>query len=339
MPSLIPASVRATLRASKSSNCRNPALFRSVRLNPAQHGCLVRRTFRASPRFAENTSAAETPLPSTIRHIKTIYRGRKEDARIQQSRAGRKTAYGKEPSKQDVRHPSAAKNQRDDRAAAGKGVDAVVLRRYARQEAKRIAKASPGELQDIAEGKRGQRIPLRSVITSPEELDQYFEEPCWSVEDLLIPRSTSEAADSLPEVSQKTLHHLLNLSALPLPQTAAHESAMLATLRSQLHFVREVQSVDTTGIEPLSAIREETEEAVTERTIGLDTLSEDLSKETIKGRMRRPRRVTREEDGPKVKEGGNIESDGGMTWQPLKTAPKTHGQYFVVEAQKAAPPT
>lgn len=93
-------------------------------------------------------------------------------------------------------------------------------------------------------------------------------------------------------------------------------------LESQLHFVKEIQKVDTTGVEPLQAIREETEEAVAERTIGLETLKKALAQEEFKGKMKRPKR---REIEPK-------EMD--HKWEPLATANRTAGEYFVVKNGK-----
>lgn len=95
----------------------------------------------------------------------------------------------------------------------------------------------------------------------------------------------------------------------------------MATLESQLHFVREMQKVDTTGVEPLQAIREETEESLEEHKIGLDRLRDALAKEEVRGRMKRPRR----------KELPSEESRA--EWNPLATASRTVGDYFVVKTE------
>jgi Asp-tRNA(Asn)/Glu-tRNA(Gln) amidotransferase C subunit len=99
---------------------------------------------------------------------------------------------------------------------------------------------------------------------------------------------------------------------------------MLKTLHSQLHFVNEIQKVDTTGIEPLIAIRDESEEATKEMTIGLETLKAQLDSEEIKGRNKRPRR---RRDAP-------VETHGSEAWNVLGTAEKTVGKYFVVDSSK-----
>ncbi|KAL3421903.1 duf726 domain protein [Phlyctema vagabunda] len=101
---------------------------------------------------------------------------------------------------------------------------------------------------------------------------------------------------------------------------------MLKTLHSQLHFVRDIQSVDTEGIEPLQSIRDETEEGIKEITIGLDTpeIKEALAKEDYKGRNKRPRRRRDEK----------VDTKGVEDWDALSTAEKTEGRYFVVSSGK-----
>jgi hypothetical protein len=65
---------------------------------------------------------------------------------------------------------------------------------------------------------------------------------------------------------------------------------MLATLSSQLHFVRAIQGVDTTNVTPLRAIRDETAQGLREQTIGLVELRAALEAEDVVGHARRPRR-------------------------------------------------
>ncbi|KAL9134867.1 MAG: hypothetical protein Q9175_003937, partial [Cornicularia normoerica] len=83
----------------------------------------------------------------------------------------------------------------------------------------------------------------------------------------------------MPETTQKQLHHLLRLSALPLPTSLAEESRMISDLQSQLQFVKAIQEVDTEGVEPLVALRDETEEGEKEGTIGLEEMRGELEKE------------------------------------------------------------
>lgn len=99
---------------------------------------------------------------------------------------------------------------------------------------------------------------------------------------------------------------------------------MIETLQSQLQFARAVQRVDTTGVEPLRAIRDETEAAVKENTIGLDDLKDTLAKEALVGHYQRPSRVKEQ-----------IQSDA-ENWDALGTASRKAGKYFVVESGKKA---
>lgn len=105
------------------------------------------------------------------------------------------------------------------------------------------------------------------------------ESPSWSVFSLLPSPNDIEAASS--EITRDKLHHLLRLSALPSPKTQHEENKMLQTLRSQVHFVKQVQSVDTTGVEPLVCIRDETSEAIEEDTIKLEKMKPWLAREDV----------------------------------------------------------
>jgi hypothetical protein len=112
---------------------------------------------------------------------------------------------------------------------------------------------------------------------------------------------------------------------------------MLRTLSTQLHFVRAIQAVDTTGVEPLVTLRDETPEGIQELTIGLENprIKEALEGERKVGRMGRVRRVR-----------GNTAGGGGewtgvedrrsqeeREWNPLEGAQgRTAGRYFVVES-------
>lgn len=143
--------------------------------------------------------------------------------------------------------------------------------------------------------------------------------PTWSVKSLLPTSKTTET-----EVTPEKLYHLLRLSALPLPKTPEEEAQMLKTLHSQLHFVKEIQKVDTEGVEPLVAIRDETEEARFENTIGLETLEEAFANEETKGRNQRPRR----------RRDAVVDTKGAEDWDALGTAGRTSGKYFIVNSSK-----
>lgn len=99
---------------------------------------------------------------------------------------------------------------------------------------------------------------------------------------------------------------------------------MLRTLHSQLHFVRDVQSVDTTGVEPLRSLRDETTEGVAETTIGLQELQDALAKEIRFGHKQRPKRVR----------GTKVDTAGIEDWDPLGTASRKAGKYFVVQSKR-----
>jgi Asp-tRNA(Asn)/Glu-tRNA(Gln) amidotransferase C subunit len=98
---------------------------------------------------------------------------------------------------------------------------------------------------------------------------------------------------------------------------------MLDTLESQIHFVKEIQKVDTTGVEPLQSIRDESPEAVKENTIGLERLREAMAKERVVGRNKKIQRV----------EGERNEQPDGDAWDgnALGYAGKTKGRFFVVD--------
>jgi Asp-tRNA(Asn)/Glu-tRNA(Gln) amidotransferase C subunit len=98
---------------------------------------------------------------------------------------------------------------------------------------------------------------------------------------------------------------------------------MLETLESQIHFVKQVQSVDATDVEPLQCIRDESADAVNERTIGVDRLQGAMAKERVFGRRKRIQRVESEKN----------DRPDGDAWDgnALGHASKTKGRYFVVE--------
>ena len=152
------------------------------------------------------------------------------------------------------------------------------------------------------------------------DLTSIFSNPTWSVRSLL---PTSPASGE--EITTATLDHLLRLSALPPPDNPADKERMLTTLRAQLHFVRDVQSVDTRGVEPLRSIRDETAAGVAESTVTLDTLREALSRETAVGYRRRPRRVK------DAQERGQSEEEKLVDAATLQRRDK---RYFVVASSK-----
>jgi Asp-tRNA(Asn)/Glu-tRNA(Gln) amidotransferase C subunit len=159
-----------------------------------------------------------------------------------------------------------------------------------------------------------------------DHIDEMLSKPTWSVRSLL-PSSSLETPPE-EEITPAKLHHLLRLSALPLPTSPEEEASMLKTLHSQLHFVRDIQKVDTEGVEPLVAIRDETEEGIREVTIGVEQLKEALAKEIVVGRNRRPRR----------RAGDVVDGRGVEDWDVLGTAGEIvggpTGRFFVVRSGK-----
>jgi hypothetical protein len=129
---------------------------------------------------------------------------------------------------------------------------------------------------------------------------------------------------SRPEsITPEKLRHLLRLSALPQPANEAEEKAMLKTLESQIHFVKEIQQIDTTGITPLRSIRDESPEAVKEASIGLDNLKDALAKERTVGRSKKIQRLQSHKNA-------SPDSDA-WNGNALGSASKTMGKYFVVD--------
>jgi Asp-tRNA(Asn)/Glu-tRNA(Gln) amidotransferase C subunit len=162
--------------------------------------------------------------------------------------------------------------------------------------------------------------PARKGI-HPDELEQLLAEPTWSVESLLPP--TTRAPDA-PQITSRQLHHLLRLSALPPPETAEEEQKMLDNLAAQLHFVGKIQQVNTKGVEPLRAIRDETTAAEEEHTIGLEALQDALANEKVIGtHYRRIQRDTTPVDAKDAED-----------WDVLGSAERKAGKYFVVESER-----
>ncbi|KZF19868.1 hypothetical protein L228DRAFT_30755 [Xylona heveae TC161] len=159
-----------------------------------------------------------------------------------------------------------------------------------------------------------------SSKSNANDISSMLSKPTWSVRSLL----PQTAEDSTAEITQKELHHLLRLSALPLPKSPEEEAEMLKTLGSQLHFVKEIQSVNTDGVRPLSSLRDETAEAELEQTIGLDHLKEAFAKEEIVGRGRRIRR----------KSEAKVNTQGAEDWDVLGSTSQKIGRFFVVESTK-----
>src|SRR5579862_586646 len=88
------------------------------------------------------------------------------------------------------------------------------------------------------------------------DLDEFIGSPGWKLEDLLPP-SRREPNQLEESITPQTLHHLLQLSGLPLPTSPEVEAKLLSALHDQLHFVRHVQSVSTENVEPLIRVGNE----------------------------------------------------------------------------------
>jgi Asp-tRNA(Asn)/Glu-tRNA(Gln) amidotransferase C subunit len=193
------------------------------------------------------------------------------------------------------------------------------------------SKAAPRQLQSLRSTrtvsvrpyhKKFQRIdsPARKGI-HPDELEQLLAEPTWSVESLLPPK---DQAPDAPKITSQQLHHLLRLSALPPPETPEQEQKMLDTLAAQLHFVGKIQEVDTTGVEPLRAIRDETAAAEEEQTITMETLADAFKNEkTVGTHYKRIQRDT-----------SPVDAKDAENWDVLGSAERKAGKYFVVESKR-----
>ncbi|KAK6430475.1 hypothetical protein LTR95_013373, partial [Oleoguttula sp. CCFEE 5521] len=119
---------------------------------------------------------------------------------------------------------------------------------------------------------------------SPSQIDvaTLLAKPTWSVASLL-PSTSPDASTATPVITSKQLHHLLRLSALPPPSSEAEEATLLASLSQHLHFVNEIQNIDTTGVEPLQGLRDETAQGEKESELGLEALREALVREKVVG--------------------------------------------------------
>jgi len=158
-------------------------------------------------------------------------------------------------------------------------------------------------------------------IEDLKELKKLLGNTNWSPKDLL---PTREQIQQSPEVTSKQLHHLLRLCALTPPESAEEETKMLSDLRAQLHFVNEIQKVDTDGISPLQSIRDETEAGAKETEITLESMKEALAREEIVGEHHR--RIRRRKDI-------SLDAGNAENWDVLGQASKRVGKYFVVESK------
>jgi Asp-tRNA(Asn)/Glu-tRNA(Gln) amidotransferase C subunit len=190
------------------------------------------------------------------------------------------------------------------------------------RETKVPTEKSVGTFQRIREQ------PSRNSHKPCIDITSLLATPSWSVRSLNPNRSSPSVAED--EITPKKLYHLLRLSALPLPRNKEEEDSMLATLHSQLHFVQDIQKVNTDGVKPLQSIRDETVTGTKEMTISMESLKEAFSKEEIKGRNRRPRRRRNDTSANRTQ--------GVEDWDSLSTATdiieRGGGRYFVVRSGK-----
>lgn len=165
------------------------------------------------------------------------------------------------------------------------------------------------------------------------DLKDLLSRPTWSVRSLLP--STTTSSEPTNTISPSQLTHLHSLSALPNPTTPSTLESLTRTLQSQLHFVRAIQAVDTTGVAPLSAIRDETAAGRREQTVTLNHLAEVLQSERSVGRARRPRRLRVTAATTKGAESGRVSTDDEPGWDVLGAAKRRAGQYFVVKSSSS----
>lgn len=123
---------------------------------------------------------------------------------------------------------------------------------------------------------------------------------------------------------------------------------MLATLEAQLGFVRAVRAVDTSGVAPLRAIRDETAAGRRGQAVGVAALRAVLEgEEEVVGHARRPRRrrdrrgQQKQQPGavgavgagkPYIDDAGNTDHNEAESWDALGGASETAGRFFVVRS-------
>ena len=166
------------------------------------------------------------------------------------------------------------------------------------------------------------RRHVGSAAKDVNEIQNMLAQPSWSVNALF---TSDIPSDTQTHISQKQLHHLLRLSALPLPASEAEETRMIKDLESQLQFVRAIQVVDTEGVEPLVGIRDETADAEKDHEVTLQTLKADLAKETVSGVRGR------------ITKRGKVKREDVEDWDALACAPKTVGRYIALDNAKPEP--
>ncbi|KAL8946146.1 MAG: hypothetical protein Q9222_007421 [Ikaeria aurantiellina] len=160
-----------------------------------------------------------------------------------------------------------------------------------------------------------------------EDNDILPKQPTWSLRDLLEKSAPSSQTDPImePTISEDELHHLLRLSALPLPKDSAEQQRMQQDLQSQLRFVRAIQGFDIRDdVQPLQSIRDETEEGMKEQEFTVDSLADEFAKEEVVGKRGRIR----------AKKGVEAAEAKEANWDPLAVAPRVVGRYIAVNTAK-----
>ena len=185
---------------------------------------------------------------------------------------------------------------------------------------------------------RGLRAPLqpvlklhvRSTSSKPQfdDIAKALSTPSWSVSSLL--HSPTEDGEQ-PRITIKQLHHLLRLSALPIPSSSDDEDAMLRTLSSQLHFVQNIQNVDTEGVEPLRSVSDTTAEGMKELEIKVEDMEDALQGEELVQFANRTRWKTKGSKLVDIGPRGSLE--GLESWKPLRLASRKDGNFFVVDVK------
>lgn len=205
---------------------------------------------------------------------------------------------------------------------------------------------------------------VKDIKINPQ-IRELLERPTWSVAALLPPRAppvkrpskspgTAAAAaatarfvqfqEDTQEITREKLLHLLKLSALPPPKDDAEEEEMLSTLRAQVHFVKEIQKVDTTGIQPLVSIRDETRDKVWASMMTEEKLEQFFAQEEkvgVNGTIRRREKRS----SPIANNGGadvapDAQAEMDIVDKPFSMAGGSSeegrriGQYFYVKRSK-----
>lgn len=152
---------------------------------------------------------------------------------------------------------------------------------------------------------------------------ELLERPTWSVVSLLSKNKNKNVVGDDSKITLTLLRHVLRLSALPFPPSPEEQTSKLEALRTQLLFVRDIQSFDTTRVMPLQAIRDETHEGLKGQTIGVKQVQQTLLQEVSFGHNRRPRRT-------KVK----LDESGIEDWDVLATASQRAGRHIVVDGSR-----